>query len=86
MIESWHVREALRSRFGTALADTPGIWDRAAALLQHYAPYKDTFDSLAASLEDALFNIVYEQLGPSMGAVMGATSISSPNMYSLRKL
>jgi len=70
MIESWHVADALRSRFGTALADTPGIWDRAAALLQHYAPYKDTFDSLAASLEDALFNIVYEQLGPSMGARM----------------
>ena len=70
MIESLHVADALRSRFGTALADTPGIWDRAAALLQHYAPYKDTFDGLAASLEDALFNIVYEQLGPSMGARM----------------
>ena len=70
MIESWHIREALRSRFGSALADTPGIWDRAAALLQNYAPYRDTFSELAARLEDVLFNAVYEQLGPSMGAQM----------------
>ena len=70
MIESWLVGDALRSRFGSALADTPGIWDKAAALLQNYAPYKDTFDSLAVRLEDALFNAVYEQLGPSMGAQM----------------
>ena len=70
MIESWHVREALRSRFGSALVDIPGIWDRAAALLQKYAPYRDTFADLATRLEDVLFNSVYEQLGPSMGARM----------------
>ena len=70
MIESWHVREALRSRFGSALVDIPGIWDRAAALLRNYAPYRDTFADLAARLEDILFNSVYEQLGPSMGAQM----------------
>ena len=70
MIESWHVREALRSRFGSALADIPGIWDRTAALLQKYAPYRDTFSDLAARVEDVLFNTVYEQLGPSMSAQM----------------
>ena len=70
MIESWHVRETLRSRFGSALVDIPGIWDRAAALLQRYAPYRDTFSDLAVRLEDAIFNAVYEQLGPSMGAQM----------------
>ena len=70
MIESWHVREALRSRFGSALVDIPGIWDQAAALLRDYAPYRDTFSDLAARLEDAVFNAVYEQLGPSMGAQM----------------
>ena len=75
MIESWHVREALRSRFGSALVDIPGIWDRTAALLQHYAPYRDTFGELAASLEDAVFNAVYEQLGPSMGARMEDGSV-----------
>ena len=70
MIEAWHIREALRSRFGSALADVPGIWDRTAAVLQHYAPYRDTFEDLAVRLEDALFNTVYEQLGPSMSARM----------------
>ena len=68
MIEAWHVREALRSRFGSVLVDQPGIWDRTASLLQRYAPYRDTFADLAARLEDILFNSVYEQLGPSMGA------------------
>ena len=75
MIESWHVAEALRPRFGSALTDVPGIWDRAAMLLQRYAPYRDTFDSLAEKLEDCLFNIVYEQLGPSMGARMDDGSV-----------
>ena len=70
MVEAWHIREALRPRFGSALADTPGIWNRAAAVLQSYAPYKDTFEDLAVRLEDALFNTLYEQLGPSMGVRM----------------
>ena len=70
MIESWHVREALRSRFGSALVDRPGIWDKTAALLRNYAPYRDTFEELAARVEDSVFNAVYEQLGPSMGALM----------------
>ena len=70
MIESWQIRETLRSRFGSALVDIPGVWDRAAALLRNYAPYRDTFADLAARLEDVLFNSVYEQLGPSMGAQM----------------
>ena len=75
MIESWHVREALRSRFGSVLADTPGIWDRTASLLQGYAPYRDTFDGLATRLEDMIFNTLYEQLGPSMGARMDDGSV-----------
>ena len=75
MIESWQVGDALRFRFGSALADAPGIWDRAAALLQSYAPYKDTFETLAARLEDVIFNTVYEQLGPSMGARMEDGSV-----------
>ena len=70
MIESWHVRESLRSRFGSDLVDRPGIWEKTAALLRGYAPYRDTFDDLAARVEDSVFNAVYEQLGPSMGARM----------------
>ena len=89
MIEAWHVREALRSRFGSALVDQPGIWDRTASLLQRYAPYKDTFESLAAQLEDSVFNAVYEQLGPSMGARMEDGSvrrIRSAEMREERKI
>ena len=70
MIEAWHVREALRYRFGSSLVDIPGIWERAAALLRSYAPYRDTFSGLAERMEDVIFNTVYEQLGPSMGAQM----------------
>ena len=66
MIESWHVREVLRPRFGSALMDTPGVPDPAAALLRSYASYKDTFADLAGRLEDVLFNTLYEHLGPSM--------------------
>ena len=68
MIEAWHVREALRSRFGSALVDQPGIWDRTASLLQRYAPYKDTFESLAAQLEDSVFNAVYDLVAFDAGA------------------
>ena len=75
MIESWHVREILRSRFGSRLVDIPGIWDRTALLLQRYAPYRDTLAGLAANVEDLIFNAVYEQLGPSMGARMDDGSV-----------
>ena len=70
MIETWHVREVLRTRFGSVLVDDAGFSDRAAALLRNYAPYRDTFASLASQVEDALFNALYERLGPSMEARM----------------
>ena len=70
MIESWHVREVLRPRFGSALMDTPGVPDAAAALLRTYAGYKDTFADLAARLEEVLFNTLYEHLGPAMSVRM----------------
>lgn len=66
MVESWHVREVLRPRFGSALMDEPGVADRAAALLSSYASYKDTFAGMASRLEDVLFNMLYDHLGPSM--------------------
>ena len=70
MIESWHIREALRSRLGSALVDEPGFADPLAVLLRAYAPYKDTFEELASRVEDKLFNILYERLGPSMSVRM----------------
>lgn len=66
MIESWHVREALRSRLGSALVDEPGFPDPLADLLRSYASYKDTFASMAARVEDTLFNMLYNRLGSGM--------------------
>ena len=66
MIESWHVREALRNRLGSSLVDEPGFPDPLADLLRSYASYKDTYVSLAARVEDLLFNLLYNRLGPSM--------------------
>ena len=70
MIESWHVREALRSRLGSSLVDEPGFADPLAAVLRSYASYKDTFASLASRVEDTLFNILYERLGSAMSLRM----------------
>lgn len=70
MIESWHVREALRSRLGSALVDEPGFSDPLSELLRSYASYKDTFADLAARVEDRLFNMLYDRLGPGMSVRM----------------
>ncbi len=70
MIESWQIREALRSRFGSMLVDEPGILDPLAALLNSYAPYKDSFPDLSVRVEDCLFNLLYERLGASMSVRM----------------
>ena len=70
MIESWHVREALRSRLGSSLVDEPGFPDPLAALLRSYASYKDTFAGMASRVEETLFNILYERLGTGMAVRM----------------
>ncbi len=70
MIESWHIREALRSRLGSLMVDEPGLADPLAAILRSYASYKDTFGSLAARVEDKLFNMLYDRLGPAMSVRM----------------
>ena len=70
MITAWQVRDVLRVRFGSALADDPGFAEGAAALLNDYASYKDSFRTLSGRIEDYLFNAIYERLGPSMSARM----------------
>ncbi len=70
MIESWHVREVLRSRLGSSLVDEPGFADPLADVLRSYASWKDTFANLAARVEDTLFNLLYDRLGPAMSARM----------------
>ena len=70
MIESWHIREVLRSRLGSALVDEPGFTEPLADILRSYASYKDTFESLAEKVEDKLFNMLYDRLGSSMSVRM----------------
>ena len=70
MIETWHVRDALRPRLGSALVDEPGFLDGITHTLRSFAPYKDTFASMAARLEEDLFNLLYERLGSGMSAKM----------------
>ena len=70
MIESWHVREALRSRLGSSLVDEPGFADPLAGVLRSYASYRDTFADLAARVENTLFNMLYDRLGSSMSVRM----------------
>ena len=70
MIETWSMTEALRPRLGSSLAEDPALCEGAVRLLQSYAPYKDSFQSVSKKLEDYLFNALYERLGPSMNARM----------------
>ena len=70
MIESWHIREALRSRLGSSLVDEPGFADPLADVLRSYASYRDTFAELAARVENTLFNMLYDRLGSSMSVRM----------------
>ncbi|MBR6165441.1 MAG: hypothetical protein IKQ45_05895 [Clostridia bacterium] len=70
MIESWHVREALRSRLGSALVDEPGFTDPLAELLRSWAPYRESISRLSARVEDTLFNMLYNRLGAGMSVRM----------------
>ena len=70
MIEARQVADALRPRFGSGLANDPGLAEPAAALMRDYAPHRSSFKDLASQVEEALFNAVYERLGPGMSARM----------------
>ncbi len=66
MVEARQVRDALRSRLGSVLVESPGFSEGAAALLSSWAPYKESFQQLLPRLEDYLFNALYDRLGPAM--------------------
>ncbi len=66
MVETRLVRDALRPRLGSAVVESPGFSEGAAALLSAWAPYKESFQELRPRLEDYLFNALYDRLGPAM--------------------
>ena len=85
MIESWHIREVLRSRLGSSLVDEPGFSDPLAELLRSYASYKDTYASMASRIEDMLFNMLYNRLGPAMTVRMNNGSFRRVHTSELKE-
>ena len=86
MIDILSVEEALRPRLGTHLAETPVIAGTLCSMLRDYAPYRASFAELAARLEDALFNLLYDQLGSGMTARMDNGSIRRIRTAELREI
>lgn len=66
MITAGMVQNALRPSLGSALTLAPGFADPIASLLRAYAPSVDSFSDFSHRLEDLLFNLLYEFLGPGM--------------------
>ena len=66
MISVLQVQMALRPVLGTSLVSDPGFGRRVAAILQGWFPGRLSLEETAAQVEDALFNELYERLGPSM--------------------
>ena len=66
MVKLSDVRAALRPVLGSELVDGAEVAEQAAHVLRSYAPYKDTFETLAEKLANTLFNALYTLLGPAM--------------------
>lgn len=60
------VRAALRPALGSEMVDGTDVAEQAAHVLRSFAPYKDTFESLAEKLANTLFNVLFNTLGPAM--------------------
>ena len=86
MIDILSVEETLRPRLGTRLAETPAIAEPLCGLLRDYASYRASFAELAAQLEDALFNLLYDQLGSGMTVRMDDGSTRRIRTSELREI
>ena len=86
MIEILSVEEALRPRLGIRLAQKPEVAEPLCAMLRDYAPYRESFSSLAARLEDKLFTLLYNQLGPGMSARMDNGAVRRIRTHELRDI
>ena len=86
MIEILSVEEVLQPRLGVRLAQRPEVAEPLCAMLRDYAPYRESFSSLAARLEDALFTLLYNQLGPGMSARMDNGLVRRIRTHELRDI
>ena len=76
MISVEEVRNALRPRFGTVLTEDPGFSEGAADLLRRFAPYRDTFASLTAQMEEFLRQLTKERRAIFLGRFWFMYSVS----------
>ena len=66
MIDAAQLREALRPRFGSRLTAETGFGLRTVRMLQLWKSGSFTLAEMAARVEEALFNDLYDYLGPGM--------------------
>lgn len=66
VIRTSDVRRALRPWLGSDMVEGTDVAEQAAQALRSFAPYRDSFETLAERVANALFNALYTVLGPSM--------------------
>ena len=65
-METSLIRDALRSCFGSSLAEDPSMIEGVSRVLESFVPGRESFGDLSRRMEDFLFNALYDRLGPGM--------------------
>lgn len=60
------VREQIRARFGTSVADGTALVEQLMTRFEKFLPGADDFAILRQDLNDLIFNTLYSKLGPKM--------------------
>lgn len=71
MIDGENVRLALRSSLGDVLTRDAALTEGAAGLLRSFGAWREDYADLARSMEEYLFNAIYERVGPGMTFPLG---------------
>ena len=66
MVDKEVIRERIRVRFGTAVADGTDLVDQLMSRVEHFLPGVDDFAALRQEMNDLIFNTLYSRLGPKM--------------------
>ena len=66
MVDREVVREAIRARFGTSVAEGTDLVGQLMTRIEKFLPGADDFAILRQDLNDLIFNSLYSRLGPKM--------------------
>lgn len=66
MITARHMREALRYKLGSHIVDDTPLAEKAAVMIGHWIPGKESLESLEKRAEDLIFNELYNAVGSGM--------------------